>query len=323
MREPVISIIVPAYNVENTVRKCIDSLLRINYPNYEILIVDDGSTDKTRAILFEYKNRIKIIESQHVGPSKCRNIAVKQAKSDYIALTDSDCIVDKNWLKELIGGFSNDKVVGVGGTQLSPEDETIFGKNVQSFFELTGFLGGYIKYYEHQASSIEDRDLNLKQVSHNPSCNVMYRKHAFLEIGGFDEKLWPGEDVDLDYRLKRKGYEFRYNPKAIAYHYRSQSIKELSNMMYCYGVMQGILTKRYGFFRKIQFVPVLVLFSFFLILINKTFLWFILLFILYILLRTKHLGKTISVVGLCVISSIVWNLGFIKGVMKKCGRGYS
>ena len=203
MNEPLISIIVPAHNSERTIRKCVDSLLRLDYVNYEIFVVDDGSFDKTKEILSEYKSRVNIIENRHVGPSRCRNIAVKKAKGDFLTFTDSDCIVDKNWLKELMKGFVNEKVVSTGGIQLSPEDETKFGKMVQEFFNLTGFLGGYIKNKGAE---------EIKRVEHNPSCNVAYRKSVFLDIGGFDENLWPSEDVDLDYRLKKRSFEFRYNP---------------------------------------------------------------------------------------------------------------
>jgi glycosyltransferase involved in cell wall biosynthesis len=237
MNEPLISIIVPAYNSERTIKKCIDSLLEIDYANYEIFIVDDGSVDRTKEILSEYRSRINIIESQHVGPSKCRNIAAKKAKGEFLAFTDSDCIVDKSWLRELIKGFTNEKVVSVGGIQFSPEGESKFGKSVQDFFELTGFLGGYIKKVQSskfKVQSLEEKEKNIYKTKHNPSCNSIYRKDVFLDISGFDENLWPSEDVDLDYRLKKRGFEFRYNPQAVVYHYRPQNLGELSKMMYRY-----------------------------------------------------------------------------------------
>jgi cellulose synthase/poly-beta-1,6-N-acetylglucosamine synthase-like glycosyltransferase len=317
MNEPFITIIVPAYNSEKIIRKCIESLLAIDYPNYEIFIVDDGSTDKTKEILSEYKGRINIIESQHFGPSHCRNIAAKIAKGEFLAFTDADCLVDKNWLKELMRGFINDKVVSVGGSQLSPQDETDFGKRVQEFFELTGFLGGYIKQNKHPVSSIKHQDLSIRKASHNPSCNSMYRKGALLEIGGFDEDLWPGEDVDLDHRLNKKGFTFMYNPQAIVYHYRPQSLKELSRMMYRYGVMQGILTKRYGFFRRIQFLPLFFLSLLILIVaLPQKLLWFILFLYLVMLWSTRNPLVAIFSIVFLFISLFTWNLGFFVGISK-------
>lgn len=307
MIEQVISIIIPVYNAERTIKKCIDSLLMIDYPNYEIIIIDDGSTDKTKDILSEYKNRIKIIESQHIGPSACRNMAVKRSKGNFLAFTDADCLADKNWLKELMGGFFGDKVVSVGGTQLSPQDETKFGKSVQAFFELTGFLGGYIK---------SKKDTEIIKVPHNPSCNVMYRKNVFSEIGAFDENLWPGEDVDLDYRLKKKNYVIMNNSKAIVYHYRPESLKELLKMMYRYGVTQGILTKKYGFFRRIQIIPILFILLILLAFINQYWLIPLLICYLLILVKLKSFIKGNFIIMFFGISFLFWTLGFLVGLVK-------
>jgi len=307
MREPLISIVVPAYNAESTIKRCIDSLVSVNYSNYEIFVVDDGSTDNTKMILSEYKNRINIIESQHHGTSYCRNIAVKEAKGEFVAFTDADCIVDKNWLNELIKGFTSDKIAGTGGTQLSPQDETKFGKIVQQFFELTGFLGGYIK---------KKGGSGITKVDHNPSCNVMYKRSIFLEVGGFDENLWPSEDVDLDYRLKRKGYGFRYNSKAIVYHYRPQSLKSLSRMMFHYGITQGILTKRYGLFRPILLFPFSLIIFLMLLFLQYNFLWVIVFYYVFVLMRIHYFFLTNLVFFISILSVFSWNIGFFRGLFK-------
>lgn len=305
MSNPFISIIVPTYNAEKTVGKCIESLFVLEYSNYEIIIVDDDSTDKTKEILAEYKNRIRVIEERHSGPSRCRNTAVLEAKGEFIAFTDSDCVVDRNWLKELMKGFVDSDVVSVGGSQYSPADETEFGKRVQAFFELTGFLSGYIKGKNHN---------QIVEVVHNPSCNVMYRKKVFLEIGGFDEKLWPSEDVDLDYRLKKGGFIFMYNPKAIVYHYRPENLRQLSKMMYRYGIMQGILTKRYGLFRKIQFIPIFFLILFLLFIVNKAVFWLIPFYYLFLLYKTGNIIKSFFVFFFSVFCALIWSGGYLRGM---------
>jgi len=306
MTEPKISIIVPAYNVEKTIKRCIESLLRLNYGNYEIIIVDDGSTDATKQILSGYKEKISVMALEHRGPSHCRNRAVSESKAEYVAFTDADCIVDKNWLKELLIGFSGENIAAVGGSQLSPDDETAFGRRVQLFFELTGFLGGYIK---------KSRRNSLSKVPHNPSCNVMYRREALLAIGGFDEWLWPGEDVDLDYRLAKKGFVLLFNPRAIIYHYRPGSLKKVYSMMCRYGVVQAILTKRYGFFRKIQFVPIFFLFLILLFIRDASFLLLIPILYLFLFLKTKDFVTANFVFVFILMSLLFWNLGFFKGML--------
>lgn len=144
----------------------------------------------------------------------------------------------------------------------------------------------------------------------------MYRKDAFLEIGGFDETLWPSEDVDLDYRLKKKGYSFMYNPSVIVYHYRPQSLSALSKMMYRYGVTQGILTKRYGFFRKIQFLPIVFLIFIILCLVNNYILWLVLLFYLILLIKAKNVVSGSYIFIFFIFSIAAWLSGFLNSFKK-------
>ena len=307
MSSHIVSVIVPVYNAQKTIEKCVESLCTLQYDNLEIIIIDDGSTDKTRQFLAQHRERINLIEAEHIGPSKCRNLAAKKARGAFLAFTDSDCIVDKEWIDELLKGFDNEDVVAVGGSQHSPADETIFGKKVQLFFESTGFLGGYIK---------KNNVSKIIEVEHNPSCNVMYKKNIFLKIGGFDEGLWPSEDVDLDYRLKRKGHCFKYNSLAKVYHYRPQTLKSLCSMMYRYGTMQGILTKRYGMFRPIQFVPI-VFIIFVTLIIFRPLLAVFLVFALgcAVAIRAKNLKEAGGIIFLSAISSLLWIRGFLKGLI--------
>jgi len=309
MSEPVISIIVAVFNGDRTINKCVQSLLSVDYPKYEIIIVDDGSTDRTKQILFGYKDKIRIIQLEHQGPSKCRNKAVLEAKGDFVAFTDSDCVVDKDWIRQLMRGFSSDDIVSVGGSQFSPEDDSYFGKRVQDCFALSGFIGGYFK----------KRGLaNIVEVDHNPSCNVIYRKDIFLKEGGFDETLWPGEDVDLDYRLKRKGYKLFYNPLAKVYHYRPNSFRKLSSMMFRYGFVQGIIIKRYRLVRKIILFPLLLVvmiaiglkwpFSLLLLLLGA---------FLILALRLSNFINSLCVFIIGVTALLSWLAGFTGGLISK------
>ncbi len=246
MNNNFISIIIPVKNAQSTIKKCLAALLNSSYRTYELIIINDGSTDDTEKILSGYNN-IKVLRTEGVGPSKARNIAILQARGEFIAFTDADCIVERNWMEELLKGFLDDKVAGVGGSQKSPEDDSWFGKRVQEFFFIFGFVTEYVK------SGAEIRATN-----HNPTCNSMYRKAVLIEAGGFLESLWPGEDVDLDYRIKKKGYRFIFNPAAVVYHYRSADIKKFSSMMFRYGKSQGFLVRKYGLFRPVQAIPWLI-----------------------------------------------------------------
>lgn len=314
VEKPLVSIIIPVHNVEDTIEKCLESIFNLNYPNYEVIIINDGSTDSTGKILNKYKDKIKILETTGVGPSKARNIALKESKGEYVAFTDGDCVVDKEWLNNLLCGFKSEEIVGVGGTQLSPEDETEFGKMVTNFMRSLGLID-YMK-------SNSD---NGYFVDHNPSCNVMYRKKIFEKVE-FREGLWPGEDVELDYRIKKLGYKLFFNPNAYVYHYRVDNMLKFINMMFNYGKVQGMLVKMYGLFRKIHFVPIIFFpttiflglitvmspklsFGISLLVLNITF--------VYAMLRIKNFLEWLRFVVLFFITIIVWNIGFLSGILSK------
>lgn len=317
MNEPLISIIIPVKDAQNSIEKCISSILSIDYGNYEVIVIDDGSKDKTPEFLKKYSQRIKIITNpSFLGPSKARNIAFQYAKGEYLAFTDADCTVDKDWLKELLRGFIDREVVGVGGSQLSPSDDTEFGKDIQSFLETVGFISGYIK-----------KGLRIKPTNHNPSCNVMYRKWIFSKVNGFLEGLWPGEDVELDYRIKRLGYKLMYNPDALVYHYRPASFKKFSQMMYKYGWAQGCLVRKYGPFRRIHFEPLLlsIIFTIGIYFFIIRFVFFISYFLLLVLgiaiwffLKSPDFNKMKQLL-LFYLTLIFWNLGFVKGLHENIG----
>lgn len=315
--EPLISIIIPVKNGQKTIKKCLDSLKKLNYANYEIIAVDDNSSDGTRQILNSYPG-LQVIETSGVGPSGCRNLGIKLSKGEYLAFTDADCIVHPEWLNELHKGFVEEAieaclVVGVGGDQQSPADETEFGKLVQAFLKTVGFVADYVKSRTSQTSQIS-------QTSHNPTCNVMYRREVFDKVGGFLEELWPGEDVELDCRVKKIG-KLIYNPLAIVYHYRPDKLWGFCKMMERYGEAQGFLVRRYGAFRLIHYEPLFlfILFSAVISLIVHNlrlgigcFLFCLLMPVVYLLVK----AKSIRFIQLFVTTIFYWNLGFVKGMCK-------
>lgn len=316
MKSAAIAVIVPAKNASATLRKCLDSLLSLDYDNYEIIIVDDGSCDDTPQILDGYEGKIKSISLKRAGPSRARNIAVYKTGAEYIAFTDSDCIVDEVWLRELLNGFTGEKIAAVGGRQEIPGDETAFGRKVFEFMKKMRFFMDYMRTKNNAIIS----------VNHNPAYNVMYRKDIFLKAQGFLEGLWPGEDVELDYRLKKQGYQLRWNPKAVVYHYKPSSLAAFTNMMCRYGYAQGCLVRKYGIFRKIQLLP--FIFSgasiLFLGVIFPEFPFQGIIFFALGLLGVALYFKCDSVMlKLFILALWNWHYGFIKGLLhykRSCPR---
>lgn len=307
MNCPFISIIVPVRNAQNTIKKCIDSLLDLNYPNYELIVVNDGSTDDTAKVLANYQN-IKILTTHRVGPSQARNLALGEAKGAFVAFTDADCIVGSVWIAELLKGFVDDRVAGVGGIQKIPADAPPFSKKVQEFLSTFGFISDYMK-----------SGLSISKTRHNPSCNVMYRKSVLVELGGFFVGLWPGEDVELDYRIKRKDYQLMFNPQAVVYHYRPNNFSDFSKMMFGYGMAQGWLVKKYGIFRAIHFVPLIVLMIILLSFYNLflgTLIFTLILTLVFIKLFIVS-SSPFLILLLFWDTIFTWNLGFLYGLFKR------
>lgn len=311
---PFISIIIPARNAQATLKKCIDSILNLNYRDYEIIIVNDGSIDETSKVLSGYQG-IKIVTSAGIGPSRARNMAVEFARGEFITFTDADCIVDKNLLDELIAGvncFAG--TASCGGRQELPVDAGDFQKKVFLLMTKIGFITDYMRGGKN----------SIIEVPHNASCCVMYKKDIFLKVGGFLNDLWPGEDVELDYKLRQAGYKLVFNPKAVVSHYRPDNPAAFFKMMLRYGWAQGVLVRRHKrIFRKIQALPLVSAFVLFMLidLFLSGKIRVIILFIFTVFsIILAYLHFNLSILGLGIWGFINWHKGFIKGLFSR-GHG--
>lgn len=253
MFEPKVAVIIPVKGPAPHFARCLDYLSRLEYANYEVIIVEDGLQPEVRSALEQYNGVVKILFSSR-GPSFARNLAAGNTGAELLAFTDCDCLVDKYWLKELALGLEKyPRAVSCGGIQKLPPESGCFEKRV---FKVMSKAGGFSDYV---------RSINtdsLREVNHNPSCNVIYRRDILIKEGGFLEGLWPGEDVELDYRLISRGYKIILNPKAIVWHYKPSGLFPFLNMMYRYGESQGWLLRKRGIFRRPHLFPLLMVIVF-------------------------------------------------------------
>ena len=253
LEKPLISVVIAAYNASDTISRCIDSVLAQSYAPIELLIVDDGSTDDTPEILSNHpaRSRFIVIRVENGGPSRARNLGVGRAQGDLIGFFDADCLLHPHCAEELAASLRGQRVASVGGVQRSPPDETPFGRCVQQYFEGIGFVTDYVRTDDGFEEAIPS--------PHNPSCNVLYRRSVFEKVGGFDQGLWPGEDVDLDHRVSLRGYLHLFQRRAVVEHYRPSSPAAFGRMMSSYGRAQRLLVRRYGFIRKLHYAPPMAL----------------------------------------------------------------
>lgn len=184
-----ISIIIPTYNRKQAVLKTANCLLKQDYPRqkYEIIIVDDGSTDETYEMLKRIKD-IRVFRQNNKGPAAARNLGIKKAKYDLIAFTDDDCLPQKNWLKKIAGYYKKHPgLAGVGGIAYTPLK--------------------MIKPLTHHALPLNDAKLNALKFRFPPTCNVSYKKHTIIKAGMFHENFDAPttEDVDLFIRVSKIG----------------------------------------------------------------------------------------------------------------------
>jgi len=197
-----ISIIVPAFNAEKTIPYCIKSLIaQKSKEKFEIIIVDDGSTDSTPTVVKKFK-KAKLISQKNKGPAAARNNGVKHARGEIIVFVDSDCIAEKNWLEEMALPFKNPKVVGVQGTYKSRQRELI------------------ARFEQLRIMQRHERMQRQESIDFIASFSAAFRKNAFLQVGGFDEAypMASGEDTDLSFKLAEKGRKMVFAPKAIVWH---------------------------------------------------------------------------------------------------------
>ena len=194
---PPVSIVVAAYNAEDTIGNCIESLLNTDYPKKEIIIVDDGSTDNTKKIIQGCS--VKLISQSNEGASAARNNGFKNAKNGIVAYTDSDCEVTKDWLKNIVRHFDNPEVGAVTG-------RTVFGTDER--------CASFVRNLD-----IEERNARRgKYTSLANGPNSAFRKELLIKIGGFDPKWFHAEDTEVSYNVWEEGFKIIYEPDAIVNH---------------------------------------------------------------------------------------------------------
>ena len=241
---PAISIIIPVKNRPHDIRDCLSSLEALDYPRekVEVIAVDDGSTDSTPQVIQAFK--IKAISlRESIGASACRNLGVKEAKGDLIGFIDSDCVPHPCWLRELVPYFE-ERATGIVGGYVS---------NFYSHTLLDRYEG--VKSPLNMGSHAIRTDGARPSNFYVPSCNLIARKKAFLEAGGFQEDLHVGEDVDLCWKIRKLGYQLLYVPRGEVQHKHRNDVMPMLRRRFDYGTSEAILSLRHRDKRKMFYLP--------------------------------------------------------------------
>jgi GT2 family glycosyltransferase len=237
---PLVSVIVTARNEKDTIESCILSIFDQSYSHFEVIVIDQNSSDGTLQKAAALTERSKSILSckryvslsvEADSPARGRNIGVKLSQGSIIAFIDADCVAERDWLINLVEHLH--QPVGMVG-----------GPNVLKHFApsiSTRAIDGALETYLGSGGSTQFlRIKNKTQVNAHGSSNLAMQKELFLKIGGFNENLRYNEDSELSIRMRKSGYKILYIPDAIVNHFMGiDTYSDLLHKLYRYGVERG------------------------------------------------------------------------------------
>lgn len=210
-----VSILIVNYNSLNDIMRCIPSLLAQSYDDYEIIIIDNASTDGSPDQIAETYPNIKLIRSEHnLGFGGGNNLAAQHAQGKYLAFLNPDTTVEPDWLPELVSTLEQHPEAGIATTKLLVMEEPHPINTTGNYMHITGL--GYLRGWQEPSTAYPEPG----EIFAMSGAAFMMPRTLFEEIGGFDEIFYPAyvEDIDLSWRVWLAGYRVRYVPDAIVYH---------------------------------------------------------------------------------------------------------
>ncbi|GAB6113471.1 glycosyltransferase [Desulfomicrobium salsuginis] len=217
-KNKLVTIIIPVFNNANLTKNCINSIYK-HTTNFELIIIDNGSTDQTSSILKQYNSNIKVISNiDNRGFARACNQGAHAADTKYLLFLNNDTIVTENWLTYLLLTAESDESIGCVGSKLLYMDNTIQHCGVV-------FDTANRPYHIYQGLSSQHPVANKKRTfkSITGAC-LLISKKLFFEFGPFDENFTNGfEDVDLCLKLHKNGHAIYYEPKSVVFHIESQT----------------------------------------------------------------------------------------------------
>jgi GT2 family glycosyltransferase len=225
---PRISVIVCSYNGARTIKETLAHIDRLNYPNVEIVVVDDGSADTTSEIASGF-SRVRLIRVANGGLSRARNIGMKAAQGEILAYIDDDAYPDPDWLGHLAEAYRGGRYVSVGGPNIAPPDD--------------GPIAECVSYSPGGPAHVMLTDT---EAEHIPGCNFSIRRDCLETIGGFDSQFRiAGDDVDVCWRLLERGWLIGFSPAAVVWHHRRNSVRAYWKQQVNYGKAEALLERKW------------------------------------------------------------------------------
>ena len=260
---PLVSVIIVNYNGAKFINRCLSSLFKTDYPNFEVIFVDNASTDgslKHAREKFGDDSRLKfIVNDRNYGFAEGNNVGFRHANGDYIVLLNNDTEVDPNWLKELIKVMKSDPTIGVGQCKSLWMYNPALIDNAGALMDPLGYT--YIRGFGKDRGLYE----TVEEVFQADGASMIVKRGAVDEVtlgdGPFDSDYFAYyDDVDFSWRVKLRGYKIVCVPSAIVYHARGSGRGKIpAHLVFhaCKNHLMNII-KNHGFSNLIKwFLPCL------------------------------------------------------------------
>ena len=224
---PRISVVVCSFNGESTIRDTLSGLLQLDYPDFEVIVVDDGSTDNTAQIASEY--RVRLIKTENRGLSSARNTGWQASSGEIVAYIDDDAYPDPHWLQYVAYAFSRGDFVGIGGPNIAPPGDGLIAECVANA------PGGPVHVL-----------LSDREAEHIAGCNMAFRRSVLEAVDGFDPVFRAaGDDVDICWRLQRRGWKLGFSAGAMTWLHRRNSVRAYWKQQSGYGKAEALLEAKW------------------------------------------------------------------------------
>jgi len=310
---PSVSIIIPCKEVDHYVKECIKQCKQLDYRSHEIILLPDYALEKV--------DGVKIIPTGPVTPGAKRNIGIAKSNGEICAFIDSDAYPRRDWLSNAIKYFNDPQIAAVGGPGLTPKEDGVMQR--ASGYVLSSFMVGSISNRYKANGDFESEDIH--------SCNFIVRRSVLVEVGGWNEKYWPGEDTLICLAIKKLGKKLVEASDVVVYHHRKPLFKRHSKQVSRFGMHRGFFAKRFqgNSFKLTYFIPSLLVLSLFTgvltslinpFLVNALLLamsLYLILGLIATLLEVRD-ARLILPVWLGIITThVVYGVSFLVGLMKR------
>lgn len=310
-----LSLIIPLYNRPDEIRELLESLCTQSHGDFEVVVVEDGSSVKSDEIVHSFSNRLSIsyFYKENSGPGQSRNYGAERASGNYFIFLDSDCIIPEHYIEAVRSSLNTNYVDAFGGPDRADQSFSPIQKAINysmtSLFTTGGIRG------------------NTKSVEkfHPRSFNMGYSRKVFEKTKGFAEMRF-GEDIDMSIRMMKAGFRTALIPEAYVYHKRRTNFRQFYKQVHNSGIARINLFKRHpDSLKLLHFFPaafsLYCIFAAVALLFNLLPLTLLGLYLLLIFVDASRQNKSVKVGGLAVLASFIqlfsYGLGFLKAVFRR------